>query len=724
MQRLTAALADRYTIERELGAGGMATVYLAEDVKHHRKVAIKVLHPELTAVLGPDRFLQEIELTASLQHPHILPLFDSGAGDGVLYYVMPYVEGETLRGRLQRESQLSIADTVRIATEVADALEYAHKRNVIHRDIKPENLLLHDGRALVADFGIALAVEQAGGTRMTQTGISLGTPQYMAPEQAMGEKSVDGRADIYALGAVTYEMLTGEPPFTGPTAQAIVAKVMTQRPRSIVSLRDTTPPYVDDAVMLAMQKLPADRFATAKEFADALHGSPSGATRRTMTGRAAAPAHAVRQRLRDPVTVALAAVAVLALTAVGWLRSRLAAVPPPVPVTFAITASDGVPPIRSLNTWPAVVSPDGRILVYLGAAGSGGWQFYVRRLGQLEVQPLPGTEGASQPIFSPDSKWLAFESGSRLSKVPLDGGAPIALADASWGDGAAWSPTGAIILGADGIFAGLTRVPDGGGKLLEFTHPDTSTHETHLWPLVLDDGKTIVLTVESGVVREGARLALTSLDDGVVHPLGVVGLRALGVVAGQLVYLQADGNVMAIPFDARRHQVQGSPVLVLDSIALCHTCNGDAPVYLSRSGALAYIRGSETSRLAWVSADGATRLLGPAGRTLENPRLSPDGRRIAVTDAAGRLNISIFDMTTGALTPLTSAGDNYAAEWSADGSNVAFISDRTGQPAIWRQPANFSDTAVRMPGTTGANVREGLSLSPDNATVLWANGGV
>ncbi len=209
LDRLTRALADRYRIERELGAGGMATVYLAQDLKHHRRVAIKVLHADLSAVLGPDRFHKEIELTAGLQHPHILPLFDSGGADGLLYYVMPHVEGETLRTRLTRETQLPVTDAVRIASEVADALEYAHRHGVIHRDIKPENILLRDGHALVSDFGIALAVVEAGGERMTQTGTSLGTPQYMAPEQAMGERHIDGRADVYALGVVTYEMLVG-----------------------------------------------------------------------------------------------------------------------------------------------------------------------------------------------------------------------------------------------------------------------------------------------------------------------------------------------------------------------------------------------------------------------------------------------------------------------------------------------------------------------------------
>src|SRR6266404_4523124 len=231
--RLAAALADRYRIERELGQGGMATVYMAEDLKHHRKVAVKVLRPELASALGPERFLREIETTANLRHPHILPLYDSGEAGGFLFYVMPLVEGESLRDRLTREKQLPIDDALRIASEVASALDYAHRHGVIHRDIKPENILLHDGRALVADFGIALAASKAGGTRMTETGMSLGTPHYMSPEQAMGEREITARSDVYALGVVLYEMLTGDPPFTGSTAQAIVARVLTEKPRTL-----------------------------------------------------------------------------------------------------------------------------------------------------------------------------------------------------------------------------------------------------------------------------------------------------------------------------------------------------------------------------------------------------------------------------------------------------------------------------------------------------------
>src|SRR6476659_9528688 len=267
---LAAELSDRYRIERELGRGGMATVYLAEDIRHGRKVAVKVLHPELAAVLGAERFLAEIRVTAALQHPHILPLFDSGQADGQLYYVMPFVEGESLRDRLHREKQLPGDAAVRLASEVASALDYAHRHGVVHRDIKPENILLHDGHALVADFGIALAASKASGTRMTETGMSLGTPHYMSPEQAMGEREITARSDVYALGAVLYEMLTGEPPFTGSTAQAIVARVVTESPRPLHAQRHTIPPHVEAAVLTALEKLPADRFATAAQFADAL----------------------------------------------------------------------------------------------------------------------------------------------------------------------------------------------------------------------------------------------------------------------------------------------------------------------------------------------------------------------------------------------------------------------------------------------------------------------
>ena len=268
--RLSAALADRYVIERELGQGGMATVYLARDVRHDRKVALKVLRPELAAVIGAARFLQEIRTTANLQHPHILPLHDSGEAGGTVFYVMPFVEGENLRDRLTRERQLPVDEAIEIAREVADALEYAHGHGVIHRDIKPENILLHDGRPMVADFGIALALSAAAGGRMTETGMSLGTPHYMSPEQATADKDITARSDIYSLGSVLYEMLAGEPPHMGNSAQQIIMKIVTEEAAPVTKLRKSVPPNVAAAIATAIAKLPADRFDTAKAFAEAL----------------------------------------------------------------------------------------------------------------------------------------------------------------------------------------------------------------------------------------------------------------------------------------------------------------------------------------------------------------------------------------------------------------------------------------------------------------------
>ncbi len=268
--RLRSALADRYTIERELGSGGMATVYLAQDRKHHRKVAIKILKPELAAALGPERFLREIEIAAGLTHPHILPLHDSGEADGLLYYVMPFVEGQTLRGRLEREKQLPLEDALAITRDIAEALSYAHSHGVVHRDVKPENILFQVGHAVVSDFGIARAITAAAGGNLTETGIAVGTPAYMSPEQAAGSRELDGRSDIYSLGCVLFEMLAGAPPYAGPTAQAIMARRLTEPVPSLHAVRETVPDAVEQAIGQALARVPADRFATAQQFAEAL----------------------------------------------------------------------------------------------------------------------------------------------------------------------------------------------------------------------------------------------------------------------------------------------------------------------------------------------------------------------------------------------------------------------------------------------------------------------
>ena len=310
IQRLSAALSGRYQIEQEIGAGGMATVFRARDLKHDREVALKVLREDLSAVLGADRFLREIRISAGLDHPHILTLIDSGRADELLYYVLPLVRGESLRARLEREGPLPIDDAVAIARQVAAALDYAHQRGVIHRDIKPENILLHEGEAVVTDFGIAIALSEAGGTRLTETGLSLGTPQYMSPEQATGDGTLDGRTDVYSLGAVLYEMLAGEPPFTGRSTQAVIARLLTERPARLGVLRETVPATLEAAVMKALSRAPVDRFATARGFADAL-ATPTG------------PVPPVRVALRRGQLVAAGvAVVAAAVLAVLWARRQ------------------------------------------------------------------------------------------------------------------------------------------------------------------------------------------------------------------------------------------------------------------------------------------------------------------------------------------------------------------------------------------------------------------
>ncbi len=272
-ERLKAALADRYRIERELGSGGMATVYLAQDLKHERRVALKVFRPELAAALGNERFFREIKITANLSHPHILPLLDSGEADGFLYYVMPVIEGESLRDRLSRDKQLPVDDALKITSEIASALSYAHSHDIVHRDIKPENILFQAGEVVVADFGIALAVDSAGGTRLTETGFSLGTPAYMSPEQVSGEQKIDGRSDIYSLACVLYEMLAGDPPFVASNPRAVLAKHMTDPAPPITTVRPSVPLPVTAALAKARGKAPADRFESAKAFSEASFAS-------------------------------------------------------------------------------------------------------------------------------------------------------------------------------------------------------------------------------------------------------------------------------------------------------------------------------------------------------------------------------------------------------------------------------------------------------------------
>jgi hypothetical protein len=393
---VAAALDDRYVIERQLGAGGMAVVYLARDRKLDREVALKVLRPELGAVLGSERFLAEIKISARLDHPHILTLIDSGEANGLLYYVLPYVRGESLRDKLDREHQLSIDEALRITKQVASALDYAHRQQLVHRDIKPENILLQEGEAMLADFGIALAVKEAGGNRLTQTGLSLGTPQYMSPEQATGDRGIDARSDVYSLAAVLYEMLAGEPPVTGASAQSMIAKLMTETPTRLRVLRSTIPPEVDEAVSRALAKTPADRFTSAGEFSRAL-------TVKHTTESIAAAALPTR-RSRRPVIIGAAAVLVAAAAIGAYALKGRAPGPATLGGRTQLTSTGAV-------YYPAI-SPDGKQLAYLTRHCAGAECTY-----STVVQDVGGTttrtilEGATATDgieWSPDRRNLLF----------------------------------------------------------------------------------------------------------------------------------------------------------------------------------------------------------------------------------------------------------------------------------------------------------------------------
>ena len=396
--RLATALADRYRIERPLGQGGMATVYLAEDIKHDRKVAIKVLKPELAAVLGAERFVQEIKTTAALSHPHILPLFDSGEADGFLYYVMPYIAGETIRDRLNRETQLGVDEAVRITCEIADALDYAHRHGVIHRDIKPENLLLHDGRAMVMDFGIALAVSAAAGGRMTETGLSLGTPHYMSPEQATAEREITARSDIYSLGSVLYEMLSGEPPHIGNSAQAIIMKIVTEDAAPVTRLRKAVPTNVAAAVAKSLERLAADRFDSAKAFGDALKDANFATKAMPAVGAATTPS-----RWRG---------ALIGGVALGAIVGAVAMLLRPAPSARGELNRDQLT-FSGIASRPAI-SPDGRRIAYVVDACTPAEKDCTVSLEVLEVGGtkaqvlIPAALGLGYPRWSHDGETIVI----------------------------------------------------------------------------------------------------------------------------------------------------------------------------------------------------------------------------------------------------------------------------------------------------------------------------
>jgi serine/threonine-protein kinase len=718
LTQLRTSLADHYTIEREIGAGGMATVYLARDLRHDRHVALKVLKPDLGAVLGVERFLSEIKVTANLQHPNLLPLFDSGEAEGLLYYVMPFVEGESLRSRLDREKQLPIDEAIRVSISIANALEYAHAHGVIHRDLKPENILLQSGQPVIADFGIALAVSKAGGNRITQTGLSLGTPAYMSPEQATGDRVIDARSDIYSLGAMTYEMLTGEPPHTGSTSQSVIARMLTEKPRPIRTTRAAVPEYVEATVQRALEKLPADRFSTVREYAEGLRGRgdfTASSSFATATVPSARKRRAWADRIKDPLLLSLALLSLI-LLGVASLRGR-GDTAPAMPVRFVLSTPDSARPVTN-SPWPGAISTDGRTIVYRGRSPEGS-ALYAQRTDQLDARVIPGTVGAMQPIFSPDGEWVAFQIGGKQKKVRLDGSAPINVADAGSQNGTDWTTRDEMVFGAELNFHGLSRVSASGGRLQEFTRPDTSKGETdHLWPIALPDGKTVVFTIWTGSLAS-AKLATASIQEGDVVPLDLSGVRPLAVIDRTLVYVQSDGAVMAVTLDRSGRRAAGSPVPVLDPVQVHQANNGNSEIFVSKGGALLTSRGGTNTRLAWITRDGKVIAISSETRQFGTPRLSPDGSRIAVAiREADRSAIWIYEIATGTFSRLSSPAAATSPSWTPDGNSVVYVALGSEKRfAVWRQAADGGSPPEKLFDALSFTVQS--VAAPDGRSVLY-----
>jgi eukaryotic-like serine/threonine-protein kinase len=682
--RLQSALADRYHLDREAGAGGMATVYLAQDIRHGRPVAVKVLRPELAAVIGAERFLAEIQLTANLQHPHILPLFDSGEADGFLFYVMPFVEGETLRERLAREKQLGVPDAIRIAEEVAAALDYAHRHGVVHRDIKPENILLHDGSALVADFGIALAASKAGGARMTETGMSLGTPHYMSPEQAMGEREITARSDVYALGCVLYEMLTGEPPFTGATAQAVVARVVTEAPRPLHAQRHTIPAYVEAAVLTALEKLPADRFASAADFAAALRnkGYSTGAATAAVqaVAGAAAGAGAAGRRV-GVVTVAALGVAALATAAALWGWLRPAPAEPMTQFSIVLRQGEALQPPPTGGGGRLAISPDGRQIVFVGP-GQGSSQLWIRRLDQLTSTPIAGTEGGYSPFFSPDGRQVGFiKNGVTVRIASLDGTPTVTLIDTANTTSADWSADGWVYLEGG---AGILRMRPTGGAVEPVYAVSAERHEVGAEFLnALPGGGLLFRLRYGGKGQNEFQIAAIRVPNGPVKVL-TRGVFARYAPTGHLLVVTADGKLIALPFDAAKLALTGPPIALLEGVGV-RAGGFSVDLSLSPSGTLVYTTGGAMGarRVVWVTREGGASLVDPSWDpqgTIDAIALSPDEKTLAVAlSRNGKSDIWVKALPTGPFSRIT-FGDTGSVRpvWAPDGRSLLYILDRTG----------------------------------------------
>jgi Tol biopolymer transport system component len=709
-ERLSSALAGRYKILSRLGEGGMATVYLAEDLKHDRKVAVKVLRPELAAVLGADRFVQEIKTTANLQHPHILPLFDSGEADSFLYYVMPYIEGETLRAKLDRESQFGIDEAVKITTEVADALDYAHRQGVIHRGIKPENILLQDGRPMVADFGIALAVSAAAGGRMTETGLSLGTPHYMSPEQATAEKDITARSDIYSLGSVLYETLAGEPPHLGGSAQQIIMKIVTEEAQPLTRRRKSVPSNVAAAVAKALEKLPADRFDSAKDFAEALRNSGF-----TTAGVAAAPGSMGVVRNRLPWLVAGAALVTALVLALLLVR------PPPADGPRVPWLTNLATPDTATFEQGLAIAEDGSFILYGGGSPLGIW---IRRADAENPARIPGTLGGCCPAISPDGQRVAFVRDEEVRIIPLTGGtSTLAGTGITQGDDITWMADGSIV-GARVDGDGLLRVTAGGGPVEPFTTVDTAAGELMHWsPHALPEGRGVVFSIvpQSSVQGSDLKIGVVGPSGG-AHTVLMPGRMAAYADPGYLLVTRANGAIVAVPFDPAARRTTGDPVPLITVPNEPGTFTWAGYFVVSRTGTLVYVSGTGAgNEMVWMNQTGtiATVDSNETARFIFTPTIAPDGNTLAFFEGNKR-SIEIRNLQTGASSRIEDeAGSVSQHRFSADSRSIYFILRAPGRTGVYRAELGRLEEFTPVLLGPGLNL---LAPSPDERTLYFRRG--
>jgi serine/threonine-protein kinase len=688
----------------------MATVYLARDLRHGRDVALKVLKPEVAAAIGAERFLAEIRTTARLQHPHILPLFDSGEADGSLFYVMPWVAGESLAQRLDRERQLPVADALQIAIDVADALEYAHRNGVIHRDIKPANILLRDGRAVVADFGIALAMG-AGAGRLTMTGFSVGTPHYMSPEQATGDVTVGPATDIWALGCVLYEMLVGEPPYGGGTQHAILGKIIEARPVAASEARRTIPRNVDAAIRRTLERIPADRFPTAGAFAAALR-DPDFRHREADSGVRAPAGRSSAQ------TVSLIGVGILVGVAASaaWLSARSRPGPAEV-MRFALPASGNAELDTRTIGQDLAISPDGKLVAYVGRTADGeNVQIHLRPIGKLGGTPLRGSEGGMNPFFSPDGQSIGFVDANlrTLKKVPASGGRAETIAtlplSVSYIAGATWASKDEIIVGT-GQKGGLYRVP------LDGTPPEHLTEGQHHWPSMVP-GRDAVLLMDHA---DGQHLAVLDLRTRKIKALGLEGTSPRYAPTGHLVYAAPDLSLWGVAFDTASLEVRGNPALLLEGVEVKTGTESAADFAISPTGHLVFASGGTATNLVTATPDGARTVLLRLDAWSAYPRFSPDGAHLAYAastgDGSGSADLWVLDLSRRSQTRVTFGGDsrNFPV-WTPDGKRLTH-GTAGATPRVMSTLADGTGTADTLLGGDAAGLP--TSWAPDGRTLAY-----